>query len=531
MYMKIRKRLIALFSVIVVMAMMMPMLVSAAPASSGTIKISAPISMGLASMNAEAYKLFSLTDVTGSVYTYSITDEAMAFINSNYYTFSQKTELAFKEYLQGLDSDSAEFKALTAAIQDYQNDESITSKKFIPVPFSGSNPLTSQLLNPGYYMLVVNADIPDHSTQVVAHCNMVTVNGNTEVNLKADVPSITKEVKKHDGSWGDWTDVNIGDIVNFKITSNVPKMFGYSTYIFNVEDTMSEGLTYKGNLEVYIGSVKIEPGTVTDSATTYTFTFNEDKNSFIIQFNNIINFKGSDNKDVVITYDAQLNEKAKINNDNANINKAIIEYSNNPYDSNQTGNTPKVEARVFTFNINIYKYTGVLDTSNSKPLSGAEFSIFKVSGSDPDFVYTEVKFVDLGGGLYRVAKDQTVTLPAREDNKSITVTLVSSLSGKIDISGLDAGSYAYEETKAPVNYNKIEGKIEFTIIHTEGNGQRSLTHKGLSTTNINVENKGGLILPGTGGIGTTILYACGGTLAIGIAVAYFISKRRERDDM
>ena len=45
--------------------------------------------------------------------------------------------------------------------------------------------------------------------------------------------------------------------------------------------------------------------------------------------------------------------------------------------------------------------------------------------------------------------------------------------------------------------------------------------------NIPVENKSGLELPSTGGIGTTIFYVGGGILVIG-AIVYLVTRRRAK---
>ena len=122
-----------------------------------------------------------------------------------------------------------------------------------------------------------------------------------------------------------------------------------------------------------------------------------------------------------------------------------------------------------------------------------------------------------------------------------TTTLVTppayDYKGKLNIKGLDAGTYTLTEIKPPDGYNKIPDKI-IVITHWEAGtdmmgqlGEYTVkVDAGVAThgmqTVIVVQNFSGNELPTTGGIGTTIFYIIGAALA-GVLVAAIVIRRKK----
>lgn len=105
------------------------------------------------------------------------------------------------------------------------------------------------------------------------------------------------------------------------------------------------------------------------------------------------------------------------------------------------------------------------------------------------------------------------------------VRLISDAEGKFEITGLSAGTWKLEETKAPATFAKLEADVEFNVAEGSYNGTAQeykyevtvadgeTQHYGLK-----VENKK-VTIPQTGGIGTAIFAVAGIALMAGAVIA------------
>jgi len=66
------------------------------------------------------------------------------------------------------------------------------------------------------------------------------------INMKSSYPVVDKIA--------DDQSTAIGDTVTYTLTSHVPDMTGYDSYVFKFKDTLSAGLTFGGVTEVKIGN-------------------------------------------------------------------------------------------------------------------------------------------------------------------------------------------------------------------------------------------------------------------------------------
>lgn len=111
-------------------------------------------------------------------------------------------------------------------------------------------------------------------------------------------------------------------------------------------------------------------------------------------------------------------------------------------------------------------------------------------------------------------------------DKDAVEMMISGQDGQFNVKGLDAGTYYLKETNPPAGYSACaDKKIVISATHTEYNVNLS----GESNLNNKIINKkaGGITLPSTGGIGTTIFYVVGGGLMVAAIVLLVTKKRME----
>lgn len=385
----------------------------------------------------------------------------------------------------------------------------------------------------GYYLVVdttpFNPGDFDHAYN--SFLLMVThANWNVPITPKAEKPSVKKEVfdnfDNQDGTstgvFGSSADHAINEKFQFKLTATLPASTDhaydyYDTYAVCFKDTLSEGITYDGPDSVVIKSNN-NTYTITD---TLKYTINTDnletQNYFEVNIPDVkacakdAGFDLNDGATITFTYTAHLNEKAYVNigsGSTDNKNSVQLKYSNNPRPGDYWGTTPKSEVYVFTYQLNNTKRA---EKEDGTPLPGAGFRLY----SDADYK-NEVKLYQ-DGEFYYPIKDAT-------DKNKEAVEMKSAANGQFNVKGLDAGTYYLKETTTPAGYDTC-GVTPVTIKADHSGND----HVNLEGSNLTIVNKkaGGITLPSTGGIGTTIFYVVGGGLMVAAIVLLVTKKRME----
>ena len=387
----------------------------------------------------------------------------------------------------------------------------------------------------GYYLVVdttpFNPGDFDHAYN--SFLLMVThANWNVPITPKAEKPSVKKEVfdnfDNQDGTstgvFGSSADHAINEKFQFKLTATLPASTDhaydyYDTYAVCFKDTLSEGITYDGPDSVVIKSNK-NTYNITD---TLKYTINTDnletQNYFEVNIPDVkacakdAGFDLNDGATITFTYTAHLNEKAYVNigsGSTDNKNSVQLKYSNNPRPGDYWGTTPKSEVYVFTYQLNNTKRA---EKEDGTPLPGAGFRLY----SDADYK-NEVKLYQ-DGEFYYPIKDAT-------DKNKEAVEMKSAANGQFNVKGLDAGTYYLKETTTPADFTPCSVIPPVTITANHNGNHVELDSSKLSTTIIN-KKAGGITLPSTGGIGTTIFYVVGGGLMVAAIVLLVTKKRME----
>lgn len=340
---------------------------------------------------------------------------------------------------------------------------------------------------------------------------------NTAAEIKSTFPTVDKQVSNDKTNYQDNTTAQVGDTVTFKLTAKVPDMADYTAYKFVFHDTLSNGLEFVANsVEVSIASNKITAGD-----NTYSATYVDGTKKLTVAFTDLKNVvkSGTDkvatDDEIVVTYKAKITKDAVTTNPATN--KAHLEYSNDPSGTG-TGTSNPDESKVYTYDINIFKYY----KGEGNTETGLANATFKLTSSE-ESTSTAIELVkeDGAGLVYHV----------KGDNETGAVSVVTtSADGKITIKGLKAGTYYLHETIAPTGYNKLKKPIKIEITVTDNNyttPSYKVDGKANADNTIKVENVKGVMLPETGSIGTI------GLTALGVAVVLlgvFAPRKKKKEN-
>ena len=397
---------------------------------------------------------------------------------------------------------------------------------------AGSNALTIPEAKAGYYLFVDTTDFSkdDSYHSYNSFLLMVTKgNWNVPITPKAEKPTVEKKVYDNPdgtstGGFGSSADHAINEKFQFQLTATLPDSTNraydyYDKYSVIFHDTLSDGITYDKDDELDSVVIKSNGNTynITDPS---KYTINTDKldsqNYFEVEIPDVKTcVAGLDlNKGatITVTYTAHLNDKAYVNTaggSTSNINKVYLTYSNNPKDESSIGKTPESEVRVYTYQLNNTKYHD--DDNPNNVLAGAGFRLYSDEACHDE---DEIKL--------KMNDDGTYSRDFSTEGKG--VEMLSNKDGQFNVKGLDAGTYYLKETTPPTGYSACANK-EIVISATHDVNHVDLSGN-LSTTIIN-KKAGGITLPSTGGIGTTIFYVVGGGLMVAAIVLLVTKKRME----
>lgn len=384
----------------------------------------------------------------------------------------------------------------------------------------------------GYYLIVDTSTFSDddfyHAYNSFFLLNVPQTPYVVLVNHKVVKPTVEKEVYDNNdigstGGWGSSADHAINEPFQFRLIAKLPASENngraydyYKKYTVCFNDTLSDGITFDKLDKVEIANVDGGNPQVIDAA-NYTRNPNVSQ-SFKLSIDNVktcaaaAGLNLNEGATITVTYTAHLNEKAYVNTVGGgtdNKNSVYLEYSNNPRISTSLDHTPESEVRVYTYQLNNTKYRD--DDTPGNELAGAGFRLY--SGKD----CTKEQEIKLKKNITDGTYSPYFGTDAGDE-------MFSDEHGQFNVKGLDAGTYYLKETNPPADYSACADK-EIVISATHDVNHVSLSGN-LSTTIIN-KKAGGITLPSTGGIGTTIFYVVGGGLMVAAIVLLVTKKRME----
>lgn len=375
-----------------------------------------------------------------------------------------------------------------------------------------SNGHEAKELAVGYYLIVdITEGLPENET---ASAFILEVTDDVAIKSKhTSGPIVEKKIddindsnfEELDIQWHDSADHDIGDDISFKLEVTIPsaiesfKAAGIA-YPFTFHDTEEQGLSFNNDAKVYVDGKEITTGFTVDVDP-------EDGHSFDVIFADLTQISAvKSGSTISVIYTSELTEQAILGNQ-GNVNEVFGEFRNYA-EPEVPAYTPKDTVIAFTYKVVVNKVD-----ENAKALTGAAFKLEKltlgkaVEGAEPEATWKLVKEFKLEG-----------------EGKTV-----------FDFVGLDDGKYRLTETVTPNGYNTID-PIEFEVnadheilsaepklISLSGDPFTGDVETG--ALSMNVVNNSGTILPGTGGMGTTLFYILGGILLLG-AVVVLVSKKR-----
>lgn len=380
--------------------------------------------------------------------------------------------------------------------------------------------------------------------------------GGADVNAepKKDVPNVTKAVKDDkDGTFGadvfknpnKAADSAMDQYVDYQLAGTVASNINtYSTYKYAFTDELPKSMTPmftdEANSTTPAVTVKIDNEKVISG---YTATF-DGNNVLTVDFPNLKACKGengvditvNDNSTVTVEYQAKL-DSSKIFEDGsikdnfkdfigkAQENKVKLTYSNNPH-SEGTGTTVDHPAYDYTYGIDVTKVGNDEDgAGNPKTLEGVQFTLQEQNSND---------FIKADG-----------TTTADKDSALLT----TNSEGKINVVGLDEGTYILKEVKPAPGYNNSAASgVTFTIRRTLNQTGTDVTPDTTSAIvagqdvvktgsakaevgklSFTIVDQKGSGLPLTGLNGVTFTWIAGGAVLC-IGVAHLIRSRKQAEE-
>lgn len=392
----------------------------------------------------------------------------------------------------------------------------------------------------GYYLIVDTSSFSSDANNDSYHAynsfllKVNQKNYHVQITPKVVKPTVKKEVYDNDdnSSWGDnngWgssADHAINEEFKFRLIAKLPESENnghaydyYDKYSVIFHDTLSDGITYDRPDSVVIKS-NGKTYVIPNDSSKYTIGL-ESQNYLVVKIPDVkacakdAGFDLNDGATITVTYTAHLNENAAVNGSAENKNSVRLQYSNNPRPDGEywgyTPNyTPESEVYVYTYQLNNTKYHDTAEKGNE--LKDVGFRLY----SDADYKNEVELYQD--GEFYYPIKDAT-------DKNKEAVEMKSAANGQFNVKGLDAGTYYLKETTTPADFTPCDVPPVIIKANHKGN-QVDLNGSTLSTTIIN-KKAGGITLPSTGGIGTTIFYVVGGGLMVAAIVLLVTKKRME----
>ena len=388
-------------------------------------------------------------------------------------------------------------------------------------------------LDYGLYLLVKSALPSDATTDLVPFLVSVPMYVESESgadwtstvyaypNVRTGDVTISKTVDDQDSTTyanGDIY-VNAGQTLKYTVTTTIPAAAtgnGSANEFtsFVITDT-NAGNTLdidQSTVEVMLGENELECTPVYDgSILTLTLTENG-----LVALNNGL----SQEQTITVTYDATVATDVPFSTELTNTAKATYQRSG----MTAVADTDTAAVDLYTYGIDLTK---TLSDSGAIDENTISFELYKTNDGG---TLSDPVPVESGNGGYWVAKSAT-------EPDTNTYTMYVGANGKLNLYGLEPGTYYLSETATMDGYTRLDAPITIIITGVDGtatatvNGADARVTDGVVYLSVeNTKNELGFTLPQTGGTGTLVVTAIGlGMLCAGV-ILLVVYRRKGRAD-
>ena len=370
--------------------------------------------------------------------------------------------------------------------------------------------VTFDKLQAGAYLVIVtdSANKTEYST-MVAKTYKYDEGNNLIAPLSASV--VAKADKYHTGKEADKTNVEVGDLVTYKVKTTVPyqevKPNGDKLVKeFKVSDTLT-GATFYLTGEAVKETAAVNTITVNGETVTGFEKLPETlngQNTFTLDLMNLVDANNTyAGQEVVITYTAKV--------------LAANEVSNSATSTQDPNGTT---TKTYSGNATITKY----DLGKNNKLEGAQFVVYRKNADNKKEYAVIGDDGWITGQWIEETKDGKV--PEGLGQALTTSNKKGDTYGTVTVKGLKVGDYYFQEVVAPDGYSISTQDTAFKMIETKDAKNVVTGVVAKEPQNIFMVDTQISQLPSTGGIGTTIFTIAGCVIMIAAAGLFFASRKK-----
>ena len=482
-------KIIAMTLAVLMLAAMTVVTCGAVSNAKGTVTVEKAV----VDENLKFYRVLDYVDTTDS---YKVTSDFETFFDDGKGGYKTNDEII--AYLAGVESNSVAARDLGRELGEFAADNHVPAAATKTVD---ADTCTVSGLPYGYYVMA-----PEFKKDAVIYSLFKLDRATVTISNKLIVPTPEKTVSDSDETPAKSNIAAIGEEMTFTVTGKVPNMSEYTTYYFEIADTMTNMAYVADSMTLTIGGTVVDISTTDSTANVYG---KASGNSVNVRITNLKSIAAATyDAEIKLTYKAKLANSAVMGYE-GNENEVKFVYSNDPATTG-TGESPTSKTKTFTLGITVNK-----TNSDGDALKGSTWLLKK--GDD---IVAEIDGADLSTFEWK---------------------------------GLDVGTYTLTETEAPNNYTKLEGKITVVIAATyseqtdddgtyslatytatvtgpqgyvtKTNGESDYANIQTGITSLNVKNFQKGALPSTGGVGLYVILGLAGAAFAGMVVVIIIKKR------